>query len=106
VADELIEVIAFLIKADNSLASRAILDALATAEAAGCEEDDRDKDCRKAEREIDRAQTELTSALDAVDLESYESAIRAFRKAWQSAQKALAVFEDDEEDSDSDSDSD
>ncbi len=100
-AEALIDVVAFLLEADDILAATAISDAVAAADAAGCVAGSSDRDCRKALREIEKAENELARGRLEVELGNFGRAIHRYRKAWERAQKAIGLLSGDD-DSDSD----
>ncbi len=106
VEDAVVLALGNLAVADDKLASTALDEAAAAADAAGCPPDaggsgdsdsDSDSDsggcdCAKARDEIAKGEEDLARAADDVADGEIDKAIDRYRKAWEHAQKALAAL--------------
>ena len=94
IENALVDVLGYLVLADDSLASTLLQDARDAADAAGCTPPGTGA-CRRALRWLARGVNQRQAARDAVDLGSYDRAVRRYRLAWRHAGKALEVLGDD-----------
>lgn len=84
-----VEGIGLLVEADDLLAANALAEATSAAASAGCAPGSGGQPCRKAMREIGRAEDDLARARLEIELGNFDAAIHRHRKAWEHAQKAL-----------------
>ena len=78
-----------LLSADRILATVAVEEAIAAADAAGCFGVDPDEDCQDVIKEIVKAADRLVEAEAEIAAGDLDKAIDRFRKAWERALKAI-----------------